>query len=363
MSSVQNSKTRIFYLDFLRVFAIFNIIANHAMNRAFYNFSCQELDLAAMSMPGTVLKAFLTMFSRVGVFLFVMITGKLILNKDFTQEGALPRFLKHNWLSLSITTELWFFLMFWELQLLGEKVPIGSLFQTLLFTNQVTMNNMWYMNMLLVVYLVLPVFALALRKLSPKVFLLPLGLLLLGAILVPTANDLLGLLGSHRDIDFAFQPKYLFSMFAIYLILGYFLDKGLLENLSSSLLYTTFALTLIAMTAVQVYGYESPKNYLFDNSNFGFLVLALCIFEGARRHADAFERFREPVTRLSGMTFAIYLLHMCVMHAMHYFMQDLGLNHWLYFVILYVGSIVGSLLFITLGSRSKIIKQYFFLIK
>lgn len=371
MGDATNTKKRIFYLDFLRVFAIFNIIANHAINRAFHNYTFQELDYAAMSMPETALKAFITMFSRVGVFIFIMISGKLILNKDFTKEGALKRFLTHNWLPLFITTEIWLFIMFWQLQFMGAEpftlralpTAFGQLFGTLLFTNQVTMNNMWYMNMLLVLYLLLPIFSLAIQKLGQKVFFVPLAILLVASILVPTANDLFYLVDSHKNIDFVLQASYLFSMYVIYVFLGYFLDQGLFGKLPSWLLYTVFALTLIVMTGVQVYGYASPKNYIFNNNNFGFLVLALCIFEGARRHAKVFENLQKPVTWLSGITFAIYLIHICIMHAMHYYMQDVGLNQWLYFVILYVGSIAGSILLIALGSKSKFIKQYFFLIK
>ena len=77
--------------------------------------SCMEMTaaLGGRAIPrgggaqsGFAWKALLTVASRYGVPLFLMITGALILRKRFETAEDVRRFYRHNWLSLLITSEI-----------------------------------------------------------------------------------------------------------------------------------------------------------------------------------------------------------------------------------------------------------------
>jgi surface polysaccharide O-acyltransferase-like enzyme len=77
---------RLFYLDVARVIAIISISLNHAVNRSYQNYSGQMAEFFAIPMASTLFKMLISVFSRIGVPLFLMITGVLILNKKMEQN-------------------------------------------------------------------------------------------------------------------------------------------------------------------------------------------------------------------------------------------------------------------------------------
>lgn len=104
---------RLFYLDVARFIAIISISLNHAVNRSYENYNNQMAEFFALPFGSTLFKTFISVFSRIGVPLFLMITGVLILNKKMESASDVKRFYKHNLLSLLITTEIWYVLMYW----------------------------------------------------------------------------------------------------------------------------------------------------------------------------------------------------------------------------------------------------------
>ena len=99
----KTDRPRILYLDAARCAAVFLIALNHAVNRSWANFGAVAEEFHSISLPSTVVKALLTVASRYGVPLFLMITGALILRKRFETAEDVRRFYRHNWLSLLIT--------------------------------------------------------------------------------------------------------------------------------------------------------------------------------------------------------------------------------------------------------------------
>ena len=105
-----------------------------------------------------------------------MVTGALLIKREYEKKEVLNRFMKHNWFGLFRTTEIWLIIMFLYLQVFpssslrtgGILNAIKSFFETLIFVNQETMASMWYMAMILVVYLMIPLFSIGLRKLGDK---------------------------------------------------------------------------------------------------------------------------------------------------------------------------------------------------
>ena len=170
-------KKRIAYLDIARSIAIISISFNHAVNRSFSVYSDTQTEFRAIPLWLSFIKVILYAFSRVGVPLFVMITGALLLSRNYRGDGT-KIFLRHNWLQLFITTEIWLVIMFWYMQLLpisiliahGVRVRLIRFVATILFLNPVTLGSMWYMFMILCLYLIIPLLAIAIEEIDARFF-------------------------------------------------------------------------------------------------------------------------------------------------------------------------------------------------
>ena len=102
---------RKFYLDVARVLAVISITLNHAVNRSYDNYYYQQAEFQSIALWDSAFKAVITVFSHIGVPLFLMISGALLLNKRMENGSDLKRFYRHNLLGLLITTEIWYFIM------------------------------------------------------------------------------------------------------------------------------------------------------------------------------------------------------------------------------------------------------------
>ena len=103
---------RIYWLDVARAMAIVCIVVCHACTRSFSIGTETLAEFEAYGVAFSVGKAMLYVFSRLGVPLFLMITGALLLGRDYTGEGKLERFYKNNWLPILRTTVIWFGIMY-----------------------------------------------------------------------------------------------------------------------------------------------------------------------------------------------------------------------------------------------------------
>ena len=70
---------RSYYLDIARAIAIISISLNHAVNRTYDNYSGQMAEFLESSYLSSLLKSVVTIFSHLGVPLFLMISGALLL--------------------------------------------------------------------------------------------------------------------------------------------------------------------------------------------------------------------------------------------------------------------------------------------
>ncbi len=80
-----SEKRRIPYLDVVRTIAIISITFNHAVNRSFNIYSGQSSEFLKIPISHTVIKTILYCFSRIGVPLFVMISGALLLSRNYAK--------------------------------------------------------------------------------------------------------------------------------------------------------------------------------------------------------------------------------------------------------------------------------------
>lgn len=367
---------RMLYLDVSRVIAIISISLNHAVNRSYENYNDQMAEFYSIPIASTLFKTVISVFSRIGVPLFLMITGVLILNKRMENKDDIKRFYKHNLLSMFITTEIWYalfylFLVFIKpgnsvLETRGLTGAIVGMFETMLFQNQVTFGSMWYMPMILCLYTTLPFVIIVKDKLSGSkltpILFLPATILFVNNMALPAINSLLTMLG-FATYTSAINEAYLFSYYYIYIIIGYLVGRGTFAKVRSWIVGLVAIISFLLCCAYQFYAYSQPPDYLVAYSFPLIPVCAGALFELVRRNGDRFRRLEKPVTYLSRISFGIYFVHVALMGILVTVINDLSISQPLQLILLEVGSFVGSILIIAPLSKIKFLRKYLFLIK
>lgn len=367
-----NTKERKTYLDVARTLAIISISLNHAVNRSFDNYSNQQAQYLASGMAATLIKTVFTIFSRIGVPLFLMITGVLILNKTFETSRDLKKFYTHNISQLFITTEIWYIIMYWFIIFFNPSVTvlkdegvwgavIGML-KTMLFIDQRTCGSMWYMPMILCLYMTLPFWAVVIKKFDARYICFPLVVSFLSFMVLPSLNTFRMFQGKEL-LTTVFSPADSPSIYIIYILVGFWLGNGGLSKLKDWMLLTLAVTTFVGCCAYQWYAYSQPANYLVAYSSPGILLTAIFVFAYLRRKEKHFVRFKNVFAYFSKISFAIYFVHILIMEIFTWYFNFSKMYTSIKMIFLETVSMIGSVLVIALLSKIKLCKKYLFMIK
>lgn len=374
-SDIDNINRRKFWLDLARTTAIMTVVFNHAMSRSFSIENGTREEFMIMSPVGSVLKALLYVISRLGVPLFLMISGVLLMERDYEDKDTLKRFITHNWLGLFRTTEIWLAIIFLYLQLMpgalisnhSLKYVIMRFLSTLLFIDHdayTTMPSMWYMSMILCLYLMIPVLSVAMRRLSARLFYILFAVGIISGMLIPNINTLLQAMGSKVILSFGFGIGDLFSIYLLYVMAGYWIGKGMLSEIRSSYIYIFFTLSLLITCAFQYMIYASAIDYYVRYADAGILISSSLLFEIIRRNAPMQKNFCAPITYISRISFGIYFMHVCIMTGVNWYMNNYtDICFFPKFVILVLSSFLMSVLIIWITSKNRYIAKYLYLIR
>lgn len=372
-----NNCKRIFHIDLARTVAIMSITCNHAIE---YSFNIRKDTLKEfLSIPFlfSIIKSVIFVFSRVGVPLFLMISGALLLKRDYSDIKELRKFVFHNYLQLFITVEIWLTIHFWYMWLLPGSshlyesdllIALGYWITTCLFINQVTFSSMWYMKMILCVYLLIPIISIALKFIPHKYFAIPISIIVISSMLFPDINRLLIGLGYKKHFVFGLNSHHVFSMFLVYVILGYFINNGLLAKFSSGLISVLFGFVFIVGSGFQFWLYTTKSDGYIAYSSFILLLISVLAFEIIRRSAFSVktinEKFNVVIKTLADYAFGIYFVHICIMHGL---VQINCLGRKLFylkkFAFIEITSLIGSIIIIYLFSKINFCKKNLFVIK
>ena len=367
----QQKTARVLYLDAARCFAVLMVALNHAVNRSWDNYNHVPEEFADIGKLSSLLKAALTVASHLGVPLFLMITGALLLPRRFETKDDLRRFYRHNWLRLLITAEIWFFLGFWFQVLLnpanhlaeeGGGALLRGLIKTLLFVDQTRFDSMWYVPMILTVYLMIPLLAVFLRQRALRPALLPAALLLFWTAMVfPALQAWLKMFGRGGYVNYLYYSN-LFSMYLLYVLAGWRIAEGGLPRLTDRALIALSVLSFLLCTALQFVAY-SRSAHLLEYSSPGILLTAALLFACFRRFGDRLRRWEKPLAAVSRSAFALYLLHVYPLAALTWFCDLSAWPHTAKVLLLEIVPLAASGLVIWPLAKIPFFRKYVFLIK
>lgn len=235
---IENNK-RIIFLDVIRTIAIISIVLDHAAligYRLFYD--SYYLHFEESPNLSKVIQIVIWEFSRWGVPLFLLLTGYLILNKEFENEDKVKRFYKNNLFPLFFINEIWV-ILHWIIAFVLEKgnipfvytqsmneinIDIEQIVYSLLMIRRSCYPNMWYLPMIIGMYIFLPYITRIVKDYWEIVF----KVLLFSICVLFITSDIAYIL-KLMDLNYTTKPIISLSfgggIYGIYIIVGYYLSK------------------------------------------------------------------------------------------------------------------------------------------
>lgn len=223
MYKLVNGKKRIFYLDFIRAFAISLVVLAHVVRLLFNN---SQLNIANMYTAPFI------DFAVLGVPLFLMISGVLLLNRDF----ELSDFFTRRYSRVLIPFIFWAIVFaFFKIFINGVDLTLSSFFANL---NSI---EFWFVWMILVAYLFIPIINSFIKEYGMKgieYFLILWFVVIIVNTIVP---------------DYLNQSELIYYMSYVgYFVLGYYLANKKF-NLSDNALLIISILIFLMFTAINVF--------------------------------------------------------------------------------------------------------------
>lgn len=250
---------RIAWLDAARAVAILCVLLCHSIETA-YDFTIEEWRDA-----GVISKAFrLCGFSlgRLGVPLFLFLTGWLVLSKDFSREGSIGEFYRRRLPPLVCATFFWNAVYFFFLNAYNGIEPNWLKFRRLFMFGPAPFSHMWYMPLIIGMYVALPFVSRALRGLKLRDTVLPLVLCGLAAFIMPFANLVIEVNGSKVPaLTTNLSTSFLGGLYGFYLVLGWLLSRADTKRIPTWWLAASFVLSFAAVCGFQTALWRNQYNY------------------------------------------------------------------------------------------------------
>ena len=347
---------RILELDIARSFAIVFVVLCHSLE-SIYSLKIDNMENLPMMIKIFVFTVFT--IGRMGVPLFLFISGYLLLGKTYNSEICL-QFWKKNMFNLLLTTEIW--IVFYHIFMLcvyNQPFSKTEFLLNIMMIKNVNMPHMWYMPMIIGVYLFVPLLSNLLNLFDDRIW----KIILTVIFVYSFGGTTLGILykiktGNTLNVV---TPMFICNYYGLYLILGYMVKKSVFDLIKSK--YIVFAGTVSLMLAVfiQICSYSRAVEYKVWYNDPFLLVSSFMLFIMINRLH--FKFLNEKIfLQISKYAFGIYLTHNCVMILIRKYIQIKGslplqtLQLWsITFLISYV--------IVAICNRSKCIRRYFFLIK
>lgn len=290
--------------DYIRVLACFCVIGIHSTGRSNYNFrgGVEIVDFLLQS------------FSRIGLPVFFLLSGALILNQKNTVhigQFYLKRFIKIVipffiysliyvlWVNQGFAFEDCFRLDTWK-RVVNEILP-GL--RGIMETYQVI--TLWFVYTLLGLYLVAPFIAVMLQNMEEKM----LGSLAFFLVVMRCIKNYFPVL-----FGFKIGVDYIFANWCMYFILGYIIVQPFMEKYYSAIEKTGIAALIISMIVKVFIPQYMCENY-YDLAPH-MILQAASMFIFIYRREDRIgknEKVAVAIQKISKYTFSIYLLHSFVM--------------------------------------------------
>ena len=151
-----NETSRVQSIDVLRTLALLCVLSIHSLRAAIAQVNGQDLS----GLTGNQIAASCAIgLSTLGVPLFLMISGYLLLDRDYTKRNLLPLIVSYEIFDLALAV----------VQYIGAGgVTVADYVKSALFIGPAPMGHLWYMQAIVGAYLLVPLLALLLHAVRER---------------------------------------------------------------------------------------------------------------------------------------------------------------------------------------------------
>lgn len=305
-------KKRELYLDIIRSYAIIFVVLCHSVEQFYRPVLYGEKTVSFLCW---IAENILFIIGRIGVPLFLAVTGTLLLNREYRD---VRKFYKKSLVPLVFTTEIWIVLNYLFCCLVGNlEFNLFDIIQQMIFLKVSSLSHMWYMPMIIGIYIAIPFVS---KIIHSEISINEYKIIYFGGIIaffiIPTLNiflrkEILNIPKLGLQINVGFWGGY----YGLYLLGGYFISKKkVMRNIRGSILLGVIAFCFIINSAGQYYLYSHKifgETGLYWYNDIAIFGIGMILFELlCRVFVEKEEVYtRKSIEYISRCSFGVYILH------------------------------------------------------
>ena len=303
-------KARIFWIDIVKFVAILFVILAHVV-------WIVEQDIQVNSILSNDFLTINRIIATLGVPLFMLVSGSLLLGKDFKSKSDIFAFYKRGLLPLFITAEIWI-----AIYCLVTIRPFSfkEMLLCMAFVHKREVH-LWYVRLIVIYYLLIPF----LNRLRGKQISVYISLLIVIAAFTFVYNGWLILKG---DICPTNSNRSYFC-YLIYMAIGYKISR---IKLSKSIFAIFIILAIVGGHILFIS--LTRLNYFLWYDNPMIALISLSLFYIIRYLCNSFKD-NKLIVEISKMSYGIYLSHFILVYMISKCMQYYGCNMGIFYLSLF----------------------------
>ena len=313
-----DSNNRIQWIELGRCIAILAVILCHIAEITYStNLSnTHYLNTDFMSTQNIYSKIFVLFaftVGRLGVPIFLMITGYLLFDRKYDKSGC-KKFYKKNFSRLLACTEIWIIIYnIFIIIFRNTKFEPIKLIKQMLFIEWVEFDHWWFMFMIIIAYLMLPLVANLIQHGPNRLLKTFFIIYIVYTSFYKIIDDVLVAMG-HKKLPVCLSLGHTYGVFAIYMIIGYLIKKNFFKKINTCLLsfISFFAFIIVLVFQIIAYTLGAGFNIWYDCPF--MLISTVAIFELLSRIKNI--KFYNIVKNISYYSFGIYLIHIIIREVM-----------------------------------------------
>lgn len=341
---------RILKLDIVRTFAILCVILCHTCEVMHTNNRAEDIIISLLHVVG-----------RLGVPMFLFLSGALLLKKNIESDEDVKEFYKKNLLPLIIANTIWVVIynVFFLLTNQKQYVNINLIIKELFFFYQVPIANMWYFPMIIGTYLGIPFISKIVKTFSLKSMSILLIAITTTNFIIPNLNILLKYFTIEIQLQSLLNLQFLGAGYGVYIVLGYYIYNKNLKKINSDWVW------IIAIISFLIAVFKRFIFYTIWYDSLSLLICGTCIFILFNKIDD--EQINHKVgkicTYISKISLGLFFIHYIIQTVFFKYIESMAISASLRSIILWAIVTVISILIIKIISKCKAISKYVLLIK
>ena len=369
MKEVKARKKRIVSYDVARALAIVLVVLCHATELTYtLYFKQPEMVGGATKLVAS------TLFSlgRLGVPIFLFLTGALILRKQIENDDDVLAFYKKNLLPLVIVNASWVIIynVFFLLNGNVEYVSIGNIIKEMLFMKVVPLMNMWYIPMIVGMYIGLPFVAKIVKTFSKKSLYVGAIIVFVACFVFPFVNLMIkvfGIGGGHL-LSSNLNLSFLGGTYGLYIIIGNCLARHKKIKLDSIWVVVGTLTSFLSVCSYQLftrYGTSFDPEHKIWYDCPAILLCGVCLFILVTRtnFSKLDKRILSLITFVSKASLAIFFMHIIIQLTLVKALEPLKIMTHAKFCATFCISLASSISLCYIISKSKTLSKFVLLIK